>query len=104
VGPKSLDGYADFLQPRLSPGTRIVAIAGDRKGSRGVLSKFQRGRSEILFYDIWSYDSPLPECQVRWDSEESWVWLDDVALEVGTSIYFNRAYCMVSYRLRLSAV
>jgi hypothetical protein len=66
--------YAAFLCPRLRPATRLVAVAGDRKGERGTF--LQRN------------DSNNQPCLVQWDKpsekggSSSWVNWRDVALEV----------------------
>ncbi len=71
MGPSSFGSeaeYAAFLGPRLRPGTRLVAVAGDRKGDSGPFLQHNYG----------------PMCQVQWEGygSASWVNWRDVALEV----------------------
>ncbi len=72
VGPWSFGSeaeYAAFLRPRLRPTTRLVAIAGVRKGDHGT------------FLVCNSSSEP---CLVKWESYGRlfWVRWSDVALEV----------------------
>ncbi len=65
----SVAEYGAFLRPRLRPTTRLVAVAGERKGDRGTF--LQSGNS-------------ISPCQVQWDAygKPFWVRWSDVALEV----------------------
>jgi hypothetical protein len=69
----SVAEYAAFLRPRLRPTTRLVAVAGERKGDRGT---FLESNSES--------NSNIAPCQVQWDAfgKPFWVRWSDVALEV----------------------
>ena len=76
MGPSSFKSeaeYAAFLRPRLRPTTRLVAVAGERKGDRGT---FLESNSES--------NSNIAPCQVQWEAygKPFWVRWSDVALEV----------------------
>ncbi len=94
--------YAAFLRPRLRPGTRLVAVAGDRRGDRGpfvkdggpCLPKSWALGNSFWFPDTCSSDdsyggdssdsSDDRPCKVRWETRGSSSWVNwcDVALEV----------------------
>jgi hypothetical protein len=65
----SVAEYAAFLRPRLRLTTRLVAVAGERKGDRGTFLES---------------DNSISPCQVQWDAfgKPFWVRWSDVALEV----------------------
>ena len=70
AGPGSFETeaeYAAFLRPRLRPGTRLVAVEGDRKGDHGTFVE---------------YDSFFKRYRVQWKETASDVNLGHIALAV----------------------
>ncbi len=77
AGPGSFGSEAEYaacLRPRLRPGARLVAVAGDRTGDCGPLVKDDGGMNVPL--------------KVQWEKhgDSEWVNWRNVALEVRASL------------------